>query len=100
MSARDGEYLSLWWDDDYPPPEFVRGHVSAEVALASISRETGEPVAQLSGEYPYLAHIWARWELPNMHAESCGLDRILREYPTQERGCFKVTRLTHRGARA
>lgn len=87
----DGEYIELWWDDD-APPEYVRGHVSPEVAYAAVDGHCGlGPIA--SNPFTH-KHRWARWELPGMHGRACGLDKVMMVYDEKSRGTFAVTEMT------
>ena len=79
---RDGEYVCLYWDGD-PTYEVVRGHVSAEVAIASVNNDTG---AEL-GAGLEVEHRFARWGFAE---EGSCYDRQFMLSPSG-RGAFPVT---------
>jgi len=81
----DGDYIPLWWDS-CPDAYYVRGHIDLQVAREKVSFEEGFPVDCL-GE---ARHIFARWEFPPDYLKG-DIDRCLKAYSTQGRGCFKVT---------
>lgn len=87
---RDGEYIPLWWDADEAPPEYVRGHVTAEVAIAAINAENEDA---LDAKQVQLVHTWASWQFPSSHDRANGLKRVLVEHHGPGAGRFTVTKI-------
>ena len=88
MKTAIGEYIGIYWDGDYadePHPEYVRGHVSMDEALAAIKKYYGE----VKDEFK-LAHKYGRWVFSS-HED---FDRELKVYDEPGRGAFALTELT------
>lgn len=81
----DNDYIPLWWDST-PDAYYVKGHIDFEKAKEIVSLEEGFPVDCLGD----VSHCYARWEFPPDYLRG-DMERCLRAYPTQGRGCFKVT---------
>lgn len=84
----DGEYLSLWFDSN-PQPEYVRGHVTKEVAVASAEAEHGPFNVEV-----IVTHKWARWEFPTeTERDHLGFEMTFRPLNEKARGAFAVTEI-------
>jgi len=78
-----GEYIPLYWDWGEPDAEYVRGHVSLEVAREAVGEVCPEyRDAQLS-----ISHCWARWVMPS---QDRSYDRAFL-LCKRGRGAFPVT---------
>lgn len=86
--SQDGEYLSLWFDNGWDA-EYVRGHVTKEIAIASAEREHGPFNVDM-----VTTHKWARWEFPTeTERDQLGFDRTFRPLAEKQRGAFPVTEI-------
>lgn len=84
---KHGEFLYIHWSDDYPPAEYVRGHIAHDEAVAEVCANGGySPDSFVSSE-----HCWARWT-PDPTRQH---DSFFRESPPG-RGAFAVTRVERR----
>jgi hypothetical protein len=85
MKHEIGEYIAIYWDDYYDDhPEYVRGHVSMDDAIAAIKKYYGE----VKGEF-VLKHKYGRWVFSS-HED---FDRELKVYDEPSRGAFALTEL-------
>ena len=82
---RDGEYVYLHWDGGDPDYEVVRGHVSDDVARASVERETGWP---RDGDHHRIVQGWARW---TPAPQDLLADFAFHRVPAPGPGAFAVT---------
>jgi hypothetical protein len=86
---KDGEYISLNWDADWPEELHVKGHVTPEEfnqAVHGQHDDTAKPVTEVTHEY-------GRW---SMQAGDDGPGHFLQTYSEPGPGRFKLTTVPYR----
>ncbi len=86
-TSRDGEYILLWWEGGTPDVEYIRGHVSREMATDVLRNQGILYKDEEIGSACRVVHCYGRWACDASQEH----DHTLYTYPARGRGRFPIT---------
>jgi hypothetical protein len=84
MKYKDGELISLVWEDRLERREYVKGHVTREQFIEAVHGEFGEE----DGDYSEIKHHYGFWGVGQFEGEP---SQMFYERDKPGKGRFKVT---------